>query len=70
MKSIKRILTGSVFTMTIAAALLASGGDAYAKNRAGGGNGHEKAYQPDVTAPTGPVIVADTFEALGVTWEE
>ena len=68
MNTMKRIVTGLVFAATIALALVATGGDAYAKVKGGGGAvvDHGSGVITiilDVTTPT------EAFHVLGVTWE-
>ena len=67
MNTLKKIVTGLVFAATVALALTATGGDAYAKVKGGGvvvnhGTG-EITIILDVTTPT------EAFHVLGVTWE-
>ncbi len=68
MNTMKRIVTGLVLAATVALALVATGGDAYAKVKGGGGVvvNHGTGGITiilDVTAPT------ESFHVLGVTWE-
>lgn len=68
MNTMKRTVTGLVFAATVALALVATGGDAYAKVKGGGGPVVNQGSGVitiilDVTAPT------EAFQVLGVTWE-
>ena len=63
MKNMKHVGLGIAFTATIALALLAGGGDAYAKNRSGGGGA---ILLPDITFTSDPT---EPIMPLGITWE-
>ena len=68
MNTMKRIVTGLVFAATVALALVATGGDAHAKVKGGGGLVVNQGSGGitiilDVTTPT------EAFHVLGVTWE-
>ena len=64
MKNLKRLVAGIAFSAMLATMLLASGGDAYAKTRSGGGTAPTNGSGP--VAPTAP---GGAFQALGITWE-
>jgi hypothetical protein len=67
MKSTKNVVTGLIFTATLALSLLASGGDAYAKVR--GAGGHHTTVTTTPIANPAPTTTQDLLEVLGVTWE-
>jgi hypothetical protein len=64
MKNTRRIVTGLLLAATLAVSLLATGSDAYAKVRAGGGQLATDSGGT-ITVPTTP----DLFQTLGITWE-
>jgi hypothetical protein len=68
MTKAKRLITGLAFTATIALTLLASGGDAYAKVKNGGGNQHN-ASGGTITITITVDQSNDTVIDLGITWE-
>ena len=68
MKNMKRIVTGLAFTATLALALLANGGDAYAKSKSSGGNVfHGGDTTITITITVGPS--SGDILPLGITWE-
>jgi len=64
MTKTKRMLGGIAFAAIVALSLVASGGDAYAKLKASGGD--VVTNDTTTSTPTPP----DLFPVLGVTWEE
>ncbi len=67
MKNTKRIVTGLLFAATLAVSLMASGGDAYARVKAGGGQTYNSGGGTiTITLPT---PAAEAFQTLGITWE-
>jgi hypothetical protein len=68
MKKTMRIVTALTFTATLALALVASGDDAYAKSRAGGGSKHNPNGDVVITITLDPGA-SETIVDLGVTWE-
>ena len=67
MKNTKRIVTGLLFAATLAVSLMASGGDAYARVKGGGGQSFNNSGGTiTITLPT---PAAEVFETLGITWE-
>ena len=67
MKNTKRIVTGLAFAATLALSLLASGGDAYARVK--GGGGHTSNSSGGTITFTSPIPMTEAFEVLGITWE-
>ena len=67
MKNTKRIVTGLAFTATLALSLLATGGDAYARVKVGGG--HANNSTGGTITFTAPLPMTEMFEVLGITWE-
>jgi hypothetical protein len=67
MKNMKRVVTGLVFAATLAVSLLASGGDAYARVKGGGGHTHNSGG--GIIAITLPTPAGEAFRTLGITWE-
>ena len=67
MKNMKRIATGLAFIATIALALLANGGDAYAKSKSNGGN----VFNHDTTIIITITVGSSSSDILplGITWE-
>ena len=68
MKKTMRIVSALAFTATLALTLVAGGGDAYAKNRAGGGNQYHGNGDVTTTITLDPGV-DNTVIDLGVTWE-
>lgn len=67
MKNMKRVVTGLLFAATLALSLMATGGDAYAKAKSGGGSAHhDNGTGGTITNVPAP---AEVLQALGVTWE-
>ena len=69
MDQLKRIVTGLAFVAIIAIAMLASGSDAYAKSRSGGGNRAAHGSGDVFITVTPEVGGNDILLPLGVTWE-
>jgi hypothetical protein len=67
MKKALKIVTGLAFTATLALTLVATGDDAFAKSKAGGGNQHNA--NGDVITITVDPSADPVYRALGVTWE-
>jgi hypothetical protein len=67
MKNTKRIVTGLLFTASLALSLLASGGDAYAKSKSGPSRAFTSDHDITITIPSTPLN--GLLRALGVTWE-
>jgi len=67
MKNTTRIVTGVAFTAMLALSLIAGGGDAYAKVKAGGGQTNNNSG--GTITFTAPIPMTETFEVLGITWE-
>jgi hypothetical protein len=67
MNDLKKILTGLLFAVTLAVSLTASGGDAYARVKGGGG---QPASNGDgIITITLPTPAGDLIGLLGITWE-
>jgi hypothetical protein len=66
MKDLKKVLMGLLFAVTVAVSLTASGVDAYARIRGGGG---QPASNGDVITITLPTPAGDLLGILGITWE-
>lgn len=67
MKNTMRIVTGLAFAATLGLSLVASGGDAYAQVKSGGG---QSSNDTDGTITfTPPSLTPTVFETLGITWE-
>lgn len=62
-------VTALAFTATLALTLVASGGDAYAKSKATGGNKHDPNGDVTITITLDPGTGANSVVDLGVTWE-
>lgn len=67
MKNTQRIVTGLLFAATLAVSLMATGGDAYARVKGGGGQASHRSAGP-ITF-TVPTPATEVFEVLGITWE-
>ena len=67
MKNTKRIVTGLAFAATLALSLMASGGDAYARVKGGGGQTSNSSG--GTITFTSPTPMTEVFEVLGITWE-
>jgi hypothetical protein len=68
MKKTLRIVTALAFTATLAFTLVASGDEAYAKSRAGGGSKHNANIDVTLTITLDPGADESVVD-LGVTWE-
>ena len=68
MKNALKIVTGLAFTATLAFTLVATGDEAYAKSKAGGGNQHNANGDVTITITLDPGT-NDSVIDLGVTWE-
>ena len=68
-KNMKRIVTGLLFTATLALSLMATGGDAYAKVKSGGGPTHNGSGTGGTITITLPAPATEVFQTLGITWE-
>ena len=66
MKNTMRIVTGLLFAATLAVSLMASGGDAYARVKGGGGQTYNSGGVITITLPT---PATEAFQTLGITWE-
>lgn len=64
MKTLKRLIVSVTFGTMLAAMLLTTGGDAYAKTGSAGGTTVANGSGSTTTPTSGGL-----FEALGVTWE-
>jgi|GEM_PF-4595700 len=67
MKNMKKAVTGLLFAAMLAVSLLASGADAYARVKDGGGQTHNSGG--NIITITLPTPAAETFQVLGITWE-
>jgi hypothetical protein len=67
MKNTKKIVTGLAFAATLALSLMASGGDAYARVKSGGGN--VSTSGGGTITFSFPTPATEIFEVLGITWE-
>ena len=68
MKKALRIVTALAFVVTLAFTLVASGDEAYAKNRAQGGNKYH-GNGSDITITISVDPYANDVVDLGITWE-
>jgi hypothetical protein len=68
MKKALKIITGLAFTATLALTLVATGDDAFAKSKVGGGNRHDANGDVTITITLDPGA-SDSVIDLGVTWE-
>ena len=69
MKNTKRIVTGLLFAATLALALMANSGEAYAQVRSGGGQLATNSGGT-ITLPIAiPMLAPDLLQTVGVTWE-
>ena len=68
-KNMNRIVTGLLFTATLALSLIATGGDAYARVKSGGGPTHHDTGTGGTITITLPAPATEVFQTLGVTWE-
>ena len=68
MKKALKIVTALAFMVTLALTLVATGDEAYAKSRAGGGNRHNPNGDVTITITLDPGA-NDSVVDLGVTWE-
>ena len=64
MKTLKKLVIGITFSAVLAATLLGTGSDAYAKTRAPGAPGQANGSGPTTAPATG-----GTFIAFGISWE-
>lgn len=67
MENMKKVVTGLLFAATLAVSLLASGGDAYARVKDGGGQTHNNG--DSIITITLPTPAGEAFQTLGITWE-
>ena len=63
MRTVKRLVIGITFSAMLAATLVGTGSDAYAKTKPGG------VAQPNGSGPTTMPSNPGTFQAFGVSWE-
>ena len=66
MENMKRAITGIAFIAVLALGLIASGGDAYAKSKSGGGN---SSHYGGITITIVTDPSTDELVPLGITWE-
>ena len=67
MKNTMRIVTGLLFAATLSVSLMASGSDAYARVKGGGGQTHNNGG--GIITITLPTPAAEPLQTLGITWE-